>query len=69
MHVEGRRLEGCWDFLAYIYNQTENQVLHWSHEKEPEEGKSKDGVIRGNLGDQEELMVKPAQRPQNTFPY
>ena len=25
-------------------------VLHWSHQKEPEQAKSKDGVIRRNLG-------------------
>jgi len=33
-------------------NQTEDQmgsVLHWSHQKEPKQAKSKDEVIRRNL--------------------
>ena len=41
-----------WNFKKFHSNQMEDQigtVLHWSHQKEPKQAKSKDGVIRRNL--------------------
>ena len=44
-------------------NQMEDQigmVLHWSNQKEPKEGKSKDEVIRRNL---ERIHISAATPP------
>ena len=41
-----------WDSNRFNSNQMEDQigtVLHWSHQKEAKQAKSKDGVIRWNL--------------------
>ena len=41
-----------WDLNKFNSNQMEDQIgtiLHWSNQKEPEQAKSKDEVIRWNL--------------------
>ena len=52
-----------WDKNKWNSNQMEDQigmVLHWSNQKEPEEGKSKDEVIRRNL---ERIHISAATPP------
>ena len=46
------QLNSEWDKNKFNSNQMEDQivtVLHWSPQKEPEQAKSKDEVIRRNL--------------------